>query len=342
MKNWRHICYFIFVIVGLFICLPFFGHASSVNQICIAYYNNDPISFSRAHFPSSNFGLVNAPRSANDRYSNWSAETAQRILTAIRNGALPYRLFRLGVSARQDFARNQEGIENPERDFGAPRQERSLKEVGEDILGMSTKTIYLKEAQKLSDDFDGFPNSWWKNIYQNRDRNILADGILHDLYVKGKLQESEKDVIVINRFFETLDGDAIRSSGTKLSRAIPGDPNSPMLVVARNSPKTEIDIIMKDVYRRIQRALTSNNKDDSRYQLAVAMNGFFSAMPYYRGSAAIGRIVFTALFSYVEGKPVTIHPEADVRALLVDQYEYSVNISNIVFPDGKSLNKANE
>ncbi len=341
MKKMRLLNYLTFVIIGVFNCLPFFVNASSINHLCSAFYHSETIIFSEAHFPSSEFGLVHATRSANDRYSKWSAETSQRILSAIRRGDAPQKLFNMGVSARQDFARTQEGIENPEKDFGAPRKERSLNEVGEDLLGMTTVTVNLKEAEKLPEGFEAFPNPWWKNIYQNGSRNRLADHILHDLYDKGKLQEGNKDVILINRYFETLDGTAVRSTGTKLTRAILGDPNCPMLVVALNSPKSEIETIVKDVYRRIQLALETNSKDEARYQLAVAMNGFFSSMPYYRGTAAIGRVVFSALFSYIEGVPVTIHPEADVRALLVDQYEYSMNISTIVVRISLSMRPQN-
>ena len=308
-----------------FICTP----AKATSSACLDLFRENAIN--SGQFESSAFGLIHAKRPGDARYSEWSAKTANEVLVKIRDGKKPSELFQVGIKARQDFARRYEGIENPEQDFGSPRIARSRFDVGEDMLGVSSINLALKKARALPSDFEAFPNPWWKNIASHKSRSQLADQVMQQLREGQKhFSTFDYDVLITDRHYLASTGSVLKASSTKIERASPGREDSPYFVSTLNSPKPEIDLLMNDVYRRISLALATKNKNVAREHLGHAMYGFFNAMPYYRGSAAIGRIVFTALFTHVEGKPVTIHPEVDVKALVQLQHAFSANLDVLV------------
>jgi hypothetical protein len=73
------------------------------------------LRFSALHFPSSEFGIVHADRTANDAYSQWSAETATQIIALIAGGRPVRELFDAAGAARRVFARDFEKV--PEADI---------------------------------------------------------------------------------------------------------------------------------------------------------------------------------------------------------------------------------
>ncbi len=301
-------------------------------RLCSNLFSSHPIAFLPGHFAPSPFGTIHADRPANRQYPQWSADTAHKIFDAILNGKTEAELFGIGIKARQEFARKFEGIEKPEEDFGSPRQTRSRFAVGEDMMGLSTIDLGGKKAEPVPSGFSNWPHQWWPNIAFNRDRSHLADALVVHLKKDNQLGAFDYNLLIVDRHYETSTGEILKSSSTKFQRLNPDDQKSPYLVSTLNAPKPEIDPLMADVYRRIRMALTSKDKDEARNQLGHAMYGFFNAMPYYRGSAAIGRIVFTALFSYIEGKAVVLDPECDVKALTQHQLEYLNNLPTLAWP----------
>ncbi|MGZ6394930.1 MAG: hypothetical protein ACXWQA_12055 [Pseudobdellovibrionaceae bacterium] len=301
-------------------------HAST--NTCAQLFS--PLTFAPIHFASSTFGLVHADRLGQTRYSQWSADTANEVLRAITAGKPAKELFEIGVRARQEFARKFENVDKPEEDFGAPRVTRSRYIVGEDMIGLSSLTLEKRRGQTLPATFDAWPNPWWSNIARTESRTQLADSILIHLVETQRLSTTDYNLLIWDRFYQTTTSEILKSSSTKIQRAFPDQRDSPYFVSTLNAPKPEIELLMADVYRRIQLALKAPTKKEARENLSHAMYGFFNAMPYYRGSAAIGRIVFTALFSFIEGRPVIIDPECDVKALVQTQFEFLTNIQSIV------------
>lgn len=307
------------------ICEP----AAATPKACLDLFRE--IAISSAQFESSAFGLIHAQRPGDARYSEWSATTANNVLVKIRAGKKPSELFQVGIEARQEFARNYEGIKNPEQDFGSPRFARSRFDVGEDMLGVSSINLALKKARALPSNFEAFPNPWWKNIASHKSRSQLADQVLQQLRESQKYFSTfDYDVLITDRHYLASTGDVLKASSTKIQRAFSGREDSPYFVSTLNSPKPEIDLLMGDVYRRISLAHAAKNRNVAREHLGHAMYAFFNAMPYYRGSAAIGRIVFTALFTHIEGKSVTIHSEVDVKALVQLQHSFLANLDVFV------------
>ncbi|HEY8271676.1 MAG TPA: hypothetical protein VIG33_12370 [Pseudobdellovibrionaceae bacterium] len=289
-----------------------------------------PLSFTPSHFASSTFGLVHAERPGQARYSQWSADTANEVLLAIAAGKPAKELFEIGVRARQEFARKFENVDKSEEDFGASRVTRSRNIVGEDMIGLSSLTLDRRRGQALPAHFDAWPNPWWANIARTESRTQLADSILIHLVETQRLSTTDYNLLIWDRFYQTSTGEVLKSSSTKIQRAFPEQQDSPYFVSTLNAPKPEIELLMTDVYRRIQLALKAPTKKEARENLSHAMYGFFNAMPYYRGSAAIGRIVFTVLFSSIEERPMIIDPECDVKALVQSQFEFLTNIQSIV------------
>lgn len=290
-----------------------------------------PIRFDESYFASSTFGLIHSDRPGKSQFSNWSANAANQILISILLGKDPKQLFEEGVKARQFFANKYEGIENPETDFGADRESRSPHLVGEDIIGVSSVTLTLQKAKRLPKKFNAFPNRWWKKFANQNSRTDWADSIIQELRRSEPIiQDLDRDLLIVDRHYVASTGEVIKATSVKFQRAIPGKKDSAIFVSTWNAPKSEIDLIKSDVYRQIQMAMKATDKEEAKFLLGNAMYGFFVAMPYYRGSAAIGRIVFTALFSIVLGGPIAIHPECDVKALASTQYEYLQNLDSIL------------
>jgi hypothetical protein len=276
-------------------------------------------------FPESTYGLSDSVRRGHSHFAEWAANLTTDLLKSIQTEQVqPEVLFLNAMKARVQFAKDQEGIENPAKDgFGEPRVKVSQREQGEERVGISSIGLDLKPTTRPPLDYE-YPEEIWKKVSKINSRTETANFVLRAAAQNNVLEISpNQNELVVDRFYQTLDGQQIKLSGTKFRPLAGGDKNPSYMVGLLNAPKSNVDTLMKDIYERIAIVLKSKeNTESNREHLIRAMQGFYCAMPYYRGTAAVGRVVFTALFSSLSGTQVTLHPEVDIKALSLEYSEF--------------------
>ena len=78
-------------------------------------------------------------------------------------------------------------------------------------------------------------------------------------------------------------------------------------------------IIFQDALNRVDSLLTG---PASKQDFVRAMRAYFIAMPFYRGSAAIGRIAFSALFLHLFQHTIALPASVDTFAITATEDEY--------------------
>lgn len=312
------------LIIAVFIVSARAEAANRLNS-CQAIFGPHPMLLLEArHFSASQFGLTHADRPGHAHFARWSATLASQILVAIREGRSPHQLFTMAAQARQQFASSFEGASDPlKAGYGVPRQAITEKIVGKDFIGVSSLDLALN-ATKPSKEGQSYPDPFWAQIAHLDSRTRNADSAIRALRdAIGELTSGDQDALIVDRFYEASDRAVFRAGSTEVVRVRPGESDSPYMVSSWNAPRDEIAPIMHDVEVRIGKALSpSIGRKKAFRELAIAMHGFFVAMPYYRGTAAIGRAVFTALFSHIAQEPISVHPEADIKALIMTNIQY--------------------
>src|SRR5207248_1214591 len=83
----------------------------------------------------------------------------------------------------------------------------------------------------------------------------------------------------------------------------------------------EIGKMMRDVVARIRRAKGLTGEAQRR-ELAVAIRGYFNAMPFERGSDAIGRSFWSGTVQHVTGRKVMLPDGVDYRAMILRERDF--------------------
>lgn len=96
-------------------------------------------------------------------------------------------------------------------------------------------------------------------------------------------------------------------------------------ILIRHPTGVEAGAIFKDVLARIE--MIKKNSDlpleDRRLEFMKAMYGYYNAMPFHRGSAAIGKIFFAGLYVKLFGSKLPELPDLmDVRAMVLTESEF--------------------
>ena len=87
--------------------------------------------------------------------------------------------------------------------------------------------------------------------------------------------------------------------------------------------------ILQDVINRVDRLLEKPNEKD----FALAMHGYFNAMPFRRGSAAIGRLTFAGLYLHLFGRTITLPGDVDILAMTSTPEQFANMI--LMIPPGQ-------
>jgi hypothetical protein len=73
---------------------------------------------------------------------------------------------------------------------------------------------------------------------------------------------------------------------------------------------------------RASKALKSQDLESAFREYALSAYAYFGSMPYMRGSAAIGRVVYTVLARKIFKKIIVLDPEIDIRVLMRNEADF--------------------
>jgi hypothetical protein len=197
---------------------------------------------------------------------------------------------------------------------------------------------YVAQRRQMFELFVTYPEdaiSSWGERYPGIPRNesgpamytyIYAQGLswaeqrsfIYDLFLESYGMR-ENEYFMFETFHTTLEGTHIKAS--KLQQTLLFTDHMG-LHVQHTSYAHSIQI-MEDVYHRIERFQATGE----RTQLLLAMRGYFQAMPYVAGSAAIGRIFFTGLYHSVTGRALRLPPAVDVLAMILNEDSFMEQMS---------------
>ncbi len=233
-----------------------------------------------AKFESRDFPPSKMATTTSDKWGAWAAETANRAMEMVRAGKTPDEVLKFVADARGKL---QEDIKGRYAD-DTPLFGRSRD--GEAVTALVTKN--------KSD-----PG------YGNEFRDALAAKLDKGGKAEGSLQTKWK----------TLDGTEV--DATRIGWYKDGE-----VILFHPKPAT-MKIIFADVQARLAKAKTlaaAGDVDGARAQFAQAAVGLFQAMPYERGSEAIGRLWLAAEYLRVFGQKMPPLPDGfDVRSMLEKQ-----------------------
>jgi hypothetical protein len=87
--------------------------------------------------------------------------------------------------------------------------------------------------------------------------------------------------------------------------------------------KAQTDIFSDVMSRIVKLQNKKATNAPSIQEFAAIMYGYYNAVPFKRGSSAIGRAFFAGLYAYVFEKPIPALPDGtDLRAMILDQDEF--------------------
>ena len=78
-------------------------------------------------------------------------------------------------------------------------------------------------------------------------------------------------------------------------------------------------VIFEDAMARINQIQFSTTP---KRAFALSMRGYFISMPFYRGSAAIGRIAFAALYSHLFHRTISLPASVDTSAMIMSEADF--------------------
>ena len=88
---------------------------------------------------------------------------------------------------------------------------------------------------------------------------------------------------------------------------------------------------------RASRALKASNVETAFNEFALSVYAYFGSMPYMRGSAAIGRVVYTVLAKKIFKKSIVLDPEIDIRVLMRNEADFVVLLRQNFIEQGVEL-----
>lgn len=244
---------------------------------------HEPI-YTAVDFPKS--GMWKAPSEEPSSYSEWAA----RLANFVAEGALKTHslnsLFSLLADARVALQASIDGHFLNLARFGV------LRSV--DYVGIYPTVLWVGDS--------GATHTYWK-------QRVLAR--FPDLYdAKHKLGFAPAPAVST---YQLLEGTIVDITGFGFYS------RHEDLVIFH--PVGEIFArVLNDVRLRLmilQRTPQPNPKD-----FFVAMRGFYNALPYYRGNAAIGRSAFAGLYVAIFGRKLITPEDVDMVAIVEPEAEY--------------------
>jgi hypothetical protein len=278
------------------------------------------VEFKPEHFFPAYFKSLGSNNLLKKTYSTWSAETANRIAPFIEARNLESAFVEV-AKARHHF----EEETNPGGDFmlfGIMKNFNSrhhdaffgnmtltAKEIfPEKSIESSSRRIYTEEAARLY--VDHLPSFEDPQSYREVHVATHVDGtalpikefVIDIRPTNNQLLKAEKV-----SFYSSSYGEGVTFKAFVLAKI------------------------------RASKALKATHQEEAFREFALSVYAYFGSMPYMRGSAAIGRVVYTVLARKVFKKVIVLDPEIDIRVLMRSEADFVALLRKNLIEQGVDL-----
>ncbi|MGE4234371.1 MAG: hypothetical protein AB7F43_13675 [Bacteriovoracia bacterium] len=257
------------------------------------------VVFVPSNFPPSVYHAPFATKHSNSRFSTWAAEQTTETLNSFKSG----KSFREALSQ-----------------LAKKRTELQQAITAEDFnyqLKTDTKAeLFGKPRTKNYTHTLG----WGRNaVYKNKSPEVDSLAAIVEQY--GSLRDASLNGCrtALLRETEYLSIDGIFLIGTKIHRI--KDPYTYGLIQIQNGSHQRVESVLEDIFKRLELAVSVGRKQKA-IQIASAAYGYYQATPYFRGTAAIGRVYWSAVATFILGKQVIVPGDIDIRAFILKQNEF--------------------
>ena len=257
-------------------------------------------TFNTNDFVSSEFWVGGK----NDKFSSWAAKIANNAKNQYtRNQSLRFTdLMRFVSNERFHFSNEIEsGNEESHNKAGVSRQNDNRHYYswigGIDVNNTSSKSRLARLTIKLYPELDGHSKVTYVDESKNEGRSV--------------------------KIFYTLE------SGTEIlaETIYTWNADNPTVLNPRGASTSKQ--ILGDVESRINKLLTKTNREDKDLnEFCIAMQGYFIAMPFVRGSASIGRILFSSLYSIIFKSKLKMDPDVDIYSMILNRNNFYEFVKN--------------
>ncbi len=290
------------------------SQVSSENQVI-----TEP-EFKAEHFFPAYFKSLNGNNILKKAYSTWSAETANRIAPFIEAGNLESAFVEV-AKARHRF----EEESNPGGDFmlfGIMKNFNSRnhdayfgnmtltpKEIfPEKSIESSSRRKYTEEAAQIYSNH--LPNFEDPQSYREVHSATHVDGT--------SLPIKEFVIDIKPTYNELLKAEKVSFYSSSYGEGV----SFKAFVLAKI---------------RAAKALRARDQETAFKEFALSVYAYFGSMPYMRGSAAIGRVVYTVLAKKIFNKVIVLDPEIDIRVLMRKETEFMALLRKNLIDQGVDL-----
>ncbi len=255
----------------------------------------------RGPFSSSDFGLsglATRTKTAHQEFATWAAQNANKVVELLKENSPILSILKFLGEERRALA-NRSGLEPSSDKFGKWRK---------DNLPWRT-TIHGDELKPREGQ--------------------VAKTIEHQFEKEGTplftVEKNEELLGSYQNFYVTSDGKKIPA--TRIEYAYKGfkaygKVESRYAYNFFHPTGKNLDLIRNDVLDRLDALATGSVGEAFEDEFFRALNGYYQAMPYERGSAAIGRVFFAAFYYVKTGKKLADYREIDVESMIIDPAEF--------------------
>lgn len=267
-------------------CKDFFrGNTASPSDV------NDPrVAPTRNHFVESDFPSSNQFSGTQDRrFSSWAAMQATSAVGRLGRGDTFEHVLEELRAARRFF----------QYDWG----------VGEWRWSESDSWTDFRYARQLRARFFWLQR-FRRLLYLNPNYSIGEPVVLSAIRANPQLSPRERRSTV-SLVYHTRNGQPLPGGRIELIDGMELTIHHPTGPVAR--------VIFLDSMNRIHQIQSSPTP---KRDFALSMRGYFISMPFYRGSAAIGRIAFAALYSRLFHRAISLPASVDSSAMIMSEADF--------------------
>ncbi len=246
-----------------------------------------------------------------DLFQKWASQSANNIVSFnVRSESdLVKVLDKLAVTRRQ-LARQQGEFDSKAERFGKKREQNAYTNFIIYTLHDPLKDSLLIELKRLAE------------------KELTSENPTP----KIDLQEESQTWSVANEY-KTLNGESIKASILEKTLYVEGA----VYMTIRHQSYLTYDFVLQDIFQRLMLLLNENrivqttevafsaegNLARKKKEFLRAMYGYYNAMPFERGSAAIGRVFFSAMYSKIFHRKIPIFPDGvDLRAMIMKEDDF--------------------
>jgi hypothetical protein len=297
--------------IGLFFIFASLVFIRSSKANCLDSFANMKLAYTAEHFGRSDFWF-DLDRSHNERYSEWAAEQANKVAAQVIKGKSLLEIAEAVAAERGELE-----VELKFHQFASASLKRPPIE---DAYDFFNQTIHLKNK-----DFFGSPrknemaysmksqNTPNQVAIVNRAGRNLRKATIEDLKLlrewhfnhwrADKYKGDITDLSWRDNFYSTQSGEKIRASAIVRINS-----DGTMFIV--HAPFKNIELMYTDAMSRLSKIEPNSEKNEKVIrEFAISVYGFYSAMPWLRGSSSIGRSFLAGVYLAKFGKQIPKLPD---------------------------------